>query len=125
MKREDNNSVYEIVFYEDRNGKSPVYDFILKLSQKHDKNSRINLNKIRDYVKVLSLHGKQAGEPFIKHIEDEIWELRPIKNRIFFAGWSNDSFILLHHFRKKTKKTPQREIDKAKRNLKDAIEREE
>jgi len=59
----------------------------------------------------------------MKHIEDDIWEIRPIKNRIFFASWTDDSFILLHHFQKKTQKTPQREIDQAKRNLNDMRKR--
>lgn len=34
-------------------------------------------------------------------------------------------FVLLHHFIKKTQKTPKREIDQAKRYLKDFKEREE
>lgn len=66
-----------------------------------------------------------AGEPYIKRVRDEIWELRPIRQRIFFASWKANGFILLHHFYKKTRKTPQREIDKAERNLKDMLEREE
>jgi phage-related protein len=115
--------MHEIIFYEDKNGNSPVYEYIKELSKRTDKNSRINFNKINDYIEVLSLHGKTAGKPFMKHIESDIWELRPIKNRIFFASWYNDSFILLHHFQKKTQKTPQREIEQAKRNLKDIQER--
>jgi len=115
--------VHEIIFYEDKNGNSPVYEFMQDLSKRTDKNSRINLNKINDYIETLSTNGKQAGEPYIKHIEGDIWELRPIKNRVFFASWSNEGFILLHHFQKKTQKTPQCEIDQAKRNLKDAQER--
>jgi len=115
--------MYEIVFYEDKNGDSPVYEFIKSLSQKTDKDSRINLNKINDYIELLSIHGQTLGEPFMKHIKDDIWELRPIKNRIFFASWTNGSFILLHHFKKKTQKTPPKEIDQASRNLKDITER--
>ncbi|MBR3186480.1 MAG: type II toxin-antitoxin system RelE/ParE family toxin [Lachnospiraceae bacterium] len=42
----------------------------------------------------------------------EIWELRPLRNRILFAAWVNDSFVLLSHFMKKTQKTPKREIEK-------------
>jgi phage-related protein len=115
--------LYEIYFYEDKNGNSPVLDFIETLSQQSDKNSRVNSNKINDFVEALSVYGKALGEPHIKNIDGEIWELRPIRNRIFFASWNNDGFILLHHFVKKTRKTPQREIDQAKRNLKDMKER--
>ena len=36
-----------------------------------------------------------------------------------FAHYENGVFVLLHHFLKKTQKTPKREIDKAKRELED------
>ena len=117
--------MYEIYFYEDKDGNSPVYDYLKTLSQRTDKDSRINSNKINDYIQVLSEHGKSAGEPYVKHIDGDIWELRPIKGRIFFASWTDSGFILLHHFIKKTRKTPKREIDQAKRNLKDMQERNE
>ncbi len=38
-------------------------------------------------------------------------------------AWHNGSFVLLHQFMKKTQKTPVGEIDKAKRELADLIER--
>jgi phage-related protein len=115
--------VYEIVFYEDKNGNSPIYEYIDELTRRTDKDSRINLKKIRDYMQILSIHGKTAGQPFMRQIDGDIWELRPIKNRIFFASWYNDSFMLLHHFQKKTQKTPKHEIEQAKRNLTDIRER--
>ena len=115
--------MYEIYFYEDKDGNSPIYDYIQALSQRADKDSRINHTKINDYIQVLSEHGKAAGEPYIKHIDGDIWELRPIRGRIFFASWTDSGFILLHHFVKKTQKTPKREIEQAKRNLKDMRER--
>ena len=41
-----------------------------------------------------------------------------------FAEWTDDSFILLHYFQfKKTQKTPKRDIDQAKRNLKEICDR--
>jgi len=41
----------------------------------------------------------------------------------FYQDEKGKSFILLHHFVKKTQKTPSREIDQAKRNLTDYRER--
>ena len=93
------------------------------MSKRSDKDSRIKLNKIRDYVKVLSEHGTQAGEPYIKQLDGEIWELRPLRDRILFVAWVNGNYVLLHQFMKKTQKTPAREIGKAKRELADLIER--
>ena len=115
--------MYEMYFYEDKDGNSPILEYLRGLSKRTDKSSRINRNKINDYIQVLSEHGKAAGEPYIKHIGGDIWELRPIKGRIFFASWTDSGFILLHHFVKKTRKTPQREIDQAERNLADTRER--
>lgn len=117
--------MYEIYFYEDKDGYSPVYEYLKDLSQRTDKDSRINSNKINDYIQVLSEHGKNAGEPYIKHLDGDIWEIRPIRGRILFASWTDKGFILLHYFKKKTQKTPKREIDRAKRNLKDMQERSE
>jgi phage-related protein len=115
--------LYRIEFYKDKNGKEPVKEYINDLAQKNDKDSRINLNKIRDYIKTLSEYGTRAGEPYIKHLDGEIWELRPLRNRILFFGYDGSKFILLSHFIKQTRKTPPREIDKAKRLMKDHKER--
>lgn len=115
--------MHEIHFYRDRNGKEPVLEYLRELSQKKDKDSRIKANKINDYIEVLSQYGTQAGEPYIKHLDGDIWELRPLRDRILFVAWVNGSFVLLHHFMKQTQKTPAREIDKAKRELADLIER--
>ena len=115
--------MYSVEFYKDKDGNEPVKEYISSLASKNDKDSRINLNKIRDYIKTLSEYGTRAGEPYVKHIEGEIWELRPLRNRILFFGYDGDRIILLSHFIKKTQKTPQREIDKAKRLMKDHKER--
>lgn len=72
---------------------------------------------------MLSQYGTQAGKPYIKHLDGEIWELRPLRDRILFIGHVNGSYVLLHHFMKKTQKTPASEIEKAKRELTDMIER--
>lgn len=115
--------MYRIAFYKDRDGREPVKEFLAELAEKSDKNSRVNLNKIRDYLKTLSEYGTRAGEPYVKHLDGDIWELRPLRNRILFFGFDGNRFILLSHFTKKTQKTPTREIDKAKRLMKDYIER--
>ena len=115
--------MYDIVFYKDRHGNEPIKDYIKKLSDKTDKDSRINMNKILDYMEYLRKHGHNAREPYTKRLDGDIWELRPIDNRILCATWEGNKFILLHYFRKETQKTPLREISKAKRNLADMRER--
>lgn len=115
--------MHDIYFYKDRKGNEPVKEYLAELAAKKDKDSRIKLNKIRDYMKTLSVYGTQAGEPYIKHLDGEIWELRPLRDRILFVAWVNGSYVLLHQFMKKTQKTPAREIEKAKRELADIVER--
>lgn len=115
--------MHKIFFYRDRSGNEPVFEYLKELTSKTDKNSRINANKINDYIEILREYGTQAGEPYIKHLDGEIWELRPLRNRILFVAWTGDGYVLLHHFIKKAQKTPAREIEKAKRELLDLLER--
>ena len=117
--------MFDVVFYSDNRGQEEVAEFISELRQKSytDKNARINFNKIVAYIDILCERGTRAGEPVMKHLEDNIWELRPLDNRILFAFYKDKIYILLHHFTKKTTKTPQGAIEQAKRNLADYIER--
>jgi phage-related protein len=111
--------MYKILFYTDENGNRPVWDYMQSLLAMRSKDSRIKYNKIIDYIRVLSDKGQGAGQPYIKHIDGDIWELRPIRDRILFAAWDEEQqgFVLLHQFMKQTQKTPQREVDTAKRRL--------
>jgi phage-related protein len=117
--------MFEIRTYYDRYGNSPIDDMLLELDRKAktDKNARIRLNAISRVMVLLEQNGTRIGYPTLRHIEDDIWELRPIRDRFFFAYWKDGVFILLHTFVKKTQKTPRREIEQAKRNLQDFLER--
>jgi len=115
--------MFEVFFYKDKVGREPLLEYILDLDNRTDKDSRIKVNKIYDYIDYLQQTGLQAREPYAKHLADGIWELRPLRDRILYAPWDEQSFILLHHFMKKTKKTPPREIEQAKRLLADYRER--
>ena len=111
--------MYEITIYSSEDGKSELQEYLKDLSTKKDKDNRIKYNKIIAYIRMLKQNGLSIGEPYIKHIDNEIWELRPIRDRILFASWCNNKFVLLSVFMKDTQKTPKREIEKAKRLLED------
>jgi phage-related protein len=117
--------MYDVIFYSDKNGNEPIAEFIHELRQKSItvKNARINFNKIIAYINLLSKNGTRIGEPVTKHLGGDIWELRPLDNRILYAYYRDNTFILLHHFIKKTNKLPPRELEQAKRNLTDYLER--
>lgn len=118
--------IFKVVFYQDARGKEPVKEFIQKIARQDSKNSRIQLNKIRDYIQLLEIRGIQPpiDRNIVKKLEGEIWELRPLQNRILFAAFHQNQIVLLHAFVKKTQKTPRKEIEKAKAILKDLKQRE-
>jgi len=76
-----------------------------------------------DIEEFLEDYGTRLDEKVTKHLDDGIWELRPGNNRVMFFYFKDDTFVLLHHFRKKTQKTPKREIEKAKSERDDWISR--
>ena len=80
--------MYEIIFYRDKDGREPVYEYLQKLSRRTDKDSRIKSSKINDYIQALSVYGTMAKGPYMKHIDGEIWELRPLRDRVLFAAWT-------------------------------------
>ena len=117
--------MFEIRFYRNEKGESEIEKWVRDLAKESEtnKDSRINLKKLYLYFGLLKEKGTRAGEPYMKYLEDGIWELRPVDNRVLFFYWENDTFVLLHYFRKKTQKTPKREIEKAKRNRDDLLRR--
>lgn len=115
--------MYDIEFYENKNGESEVYEYIQKLRFSSLKENKQKLKKIYLYFDLLAEYGLNLKEPYVKKITKEIWELRPLSDRILFASWHNNKFIILCVFTKKTQKTPKREIERAEKVLKDYKER--
>ena len=115
--------MYKIEIYKDRDGKSEIREYMHMLQEKTDKDSKIKLYKISSYMRMLSENGFLLGNKYIKYLNNNIWELRPLRDRILFAYVENNTFVLLSIFMKKTQKTPKREIEKAKRLLNDYKER--
>lgn len=109
--------MYKILFFAKKNGRSAIGDYLLKLKNSRNKKDHDELKKIQDYIKILSERGIGIGEPYVKHIRGKIWELRPADNRILFAVLIEAKFLLLSIFKKKTNKTPKKEIDKALQDL--------
>lgn len=102
------------------NGKIPVQDFLYSLEPK------LRAKAFRD-IELLKNIGNELREPYVKSIKGDknkgLYELR-IKfssdiARIFYFTYCNNKFILLHGFIKKSKKTPQNEIEKARNYMED------
>ena len=119
--------MYEIEFYETEDGKCPIWDFLeaLCLKAPTNKDTRIQHKQASLYIELLQQNGTHMNAEITKHLDDGIWELRPGNNRVFYFFYQNDTYVLLHQFRKKSQKTPKREIEKAKAERNDYLRRKE
>ncbi|WP_342979872.1 MULTISPECIES: type II toxin-antitoxin system RelE/ParE family toxin [unclassified Ruminococcus] len=97
---------YKIIFYEKENHETPTLDFLeaLRIKAQKSKNARIQYKQAVLYIELLKKNGTFLPENITKHIEENIWELRPGNNRIFYFFHEQETFILLHTFMKKATK---------------------
>ncbi len=110
---------YQIIFYHDSNtGIMPVREYIHALDEKVGA-------KILKYIRYLREHNGYLDEPYSKHIQGSIRELRVDfannRHRIFYFTFVGKKIIFLHAFAKKTAKTPTREIAIALQHYQDVI----
>ena len=97
----------------------------MRIKAATNKDARIQYKQATLYIQLLQDNGTHLPENVTKHLSDGIWELRPGNNRVFYFYFENDTFVFLHQFRKKSQKTPRREIDKAKAERDDYLSRKE
>lgn len=119
--------MYTVEFYEKANGESELWNFLEELREKSatNKDARIQYKQISLYIQLLQDSGTRLQDNITKHIDDGIWELRPGNNRVFYFFFKDNTFVLLHHFQKKSQKTPRKEIEKAKSERDDYLSRKE
>lgn len=111
---------FEIEFYEKIDGEIPVEDFLLGL----DKKMRA---KILGIMGILQERGNQLREPYSKHLEDGIFEIRGKVGsditRVLYFFYYQGKIIVTNGFVKKTQKTPVSVIEKAKKYRSDYLGR--
>lgn len=119
--------MFNIDFYETSDGFSDILEFLESLRNKAKtvKDARIQYGQVARYIELLQENGTNLPSQIAKHLDDEIWELRPGDNRVLFFFFDRGTYVLLHHFLKKTQKTPPREIARAKSEMKEYISRKE
>ncbi|MBU1130414.1 type II toxin-antitoxin system RelE/ParE family toxin [Patescibacteria group bacterium] len=103
---------HQVFLFENSRGQKPVKDFIKKL----DYSSKAKITRI---IGLLEQYGCFLRMPYSKKLDNNIFELRIRgKNeiRVLYSSIKN-KFILLHVFKKKTQKTPVKEILIAKQRL--------
>jgi phage-related protein len=115
---------YEIELYEKLDGECPVLDFIRSLSPKQQA-------KVYREIDLLQEFGNELHFPHIRKMEGnankDLWELR-IKLasddfRIIYFIVSKNECVLLNGFRKKSTRTPVKELEVALSRMNDYIRR--
>ena len=113
-------SQFTVEFYEDTNGNKPIEEFLLSLDVKMQA-------KLLGLLQILQEKGNQLREPYSKHLEDGIFEIRGKVGRditrVLYFFYYDGKIILTNGFVKKTQKTPKKEIQLAKRRRDEYIER--
>lgn len=123
IKWKDGNgmSKFQVIFFQKQNGESPSEQFINSLDVKMQA-------KIYMLLQILSENGNNLREPYSKHLDDGIFELRAKVgsdiSRVLYFFYVGQRIIITNGFVKKTQKTPKSEIEKAKEIRKEYLERE-
>ena len=111
---------FEVIFYSTPNGKEPAKEFLNSLDLKMRA-------KMVGTISILQEFGTSVREPYSKHIGDGIFELRAKVgsdiSRVMYFFYLGGKIILTNGFIKKTQKTPEKEIDLAKRYRDDYVKR--
>jgi len=112
----------KINYYKKINGSKPVEKFILSLDDKFAMKITWVLNIVRE-----AGHISNIPTEYLKKLTADIWEIRAKVGRnafrllCFFDG--QNLIIVTNGFKKKTQKTPRREIVIAKQRRKEYFER--
>jgi len=109
---QNDGMILRVVFYRTKFGSEPVREWLLGLSQEQKK-------AIGTELKVVQ-YGWPLGMPVVRKMDANLWEARVtipdgIARVLFTVDGS--SLVLLHGFVKKSQKTPQGELETAKRRL--------
>jgi phage-related protein len=79
------------------------------------KDMQAKLRRIADMIEQLGLSAMR--EPYIKHLQGKLWEMRMIGRdgiaRAIYVTMSGQRVVIVRAFRKKTQKTPRSEIELA------------
>ena len=113
---------YQIEFFQKSNGESPAEDFINSL----DKKIRAKFYRMH---KLLKENGSNLREPYSKHLQDGIFELRPTVStnavRVLYFFFVERRIVITNGFVKKTQQTPISEIKLAQKYRNEFLKRKD
>jgi len=110
---------WNISYYKTNSGKVPVIDYI-------ETQEPERISKIRNSLRLLREFGiaeSQLNARKLRGVKYKgIHELKIDSSRIIYFLYTGRKFVLLHAFTKKSKKTPVRELEVARKRMKDYID---
>ncbi len=111
--------MFEVIFYKDEKGYSPVREYIESLPEKQQ-------NKVLAYIDRLAECGFSLKRPTADSLGDRLglYELRPDRHRVLYFFHRRTEAILLHAFLKRSDEIPQRDIEIALKRKADYLKRE-
>ena len=108
----------EILFFETASKRSPITEFI-------DEQGKIDQAAILAVFGEIEQNGFDAKGAVFKHLEGKLWEIKircPSGGyRFIYATVDRNRMLILHAFKKKTQKTPIKDLNLAKKRLKEII----
>lgn len=103
----------EVIFYETKDGRKPAKMFLTSIQDKKLK------AKIYRTIELLEVQGTELREPYSKHLEEGIFELRTKLGsnitRVLYFFFIGNRAVLTNGLVKKTQKTPRQAIETAKK----------
>ena len=111
---------WRIELYQRPDGSSPVVEFI-------EDQSVGNQAKILAEFDDMAEFGLMPRGNKLKHLENKLWELRfrggGLQFRFVYFAHTGRKLVILHGFCKKSRKTPKRELEAARRSLRGYLDR--
>ncbi len=107
---------WKVLFFQTARGDYPVREFIQGLDQ-------TTYARSIHAIELLETDGPYLKPPYIKKLQDKLYELRisgKVAVRIFYTMFKNE-YYLLHIFKKKSQKTPTKEIRVALDRMKEVV----
>jgi phage-related protein len=101
-------------YYTTPRGDRPVATYIEGLSRADQAGMVVALSE-------MAARGFEARGVTFRQIEGKLWEVRIGPHRVFYVLRRQEEMLLLHAYRKQTEKAPARQLEVARRRMREVL----
>jgi len=101
-------------YYTTSSGRRPVAEYVETLTW----SERAALAVLFEEIASRSLEARGAT---FRQVEGKLWEIRAGAHRVFYVLLTRSEMILLHAYRKQSRKAPARHVEIARRRLEEVL----